>query len=77
MTSNLTFPPLLVVGTQRIATVHKRLATKAAAYLPIRILPPPIDIPPLSQMLQWHKNRSSDPGLMWVCDVLAEEASKV
>lgn len=77
MTSNLTFPPLLVVGTQRIATVHKRLATKAAAYLPIRILPPPISIPPLSQMLQWHKNRSSDPGLMWMCDVLAEEASKV
>lgn len=76
-TSNLTFPPLLVVGTQRIATVHKRLATRAAAYLPIRILPPPINIPPLNQMLQWHKNRSSDPGLMWMCDVLAEEASKV
>jgi LysR family transcriptional regulator, nod-box dependent transcriptional activator len=77
VTSNLTFPPLLVVGTQRIATVHRRLATRVADYLPIRILTPPINIPPLQQMLQWHKNRSSDPGLMWMCEVLAEEASKV
>jgi DNA-binding transcriptional LysR family regulator len=77
VTSNLTFPPLLVVGTHRIATVHRRLAKKTAGYLPIRILPPPITIPPLNQMLQWHKNRSSDAGLMWMCELLVQEAQNV
>jgi DNA-binding transcriptional LysR family regulator len=77
ITSNLTFPPLLIVGTDRIATVHRRLAKKAADYLPIKIIRPPIDIPPLNQMLQWHKNRSSDPGLMWMCEILAQEAQNV
>lgn len=77
ITSNLTLPPLLVVGTDRIATVHRRLAVRAAAYLALRIIPPPVRIPPLQQMVQWHKSRSGDLGLMWLRNVLIEEASKV
>ena len=76
-TSNLIFPPLLVVNTQRIATVHSRLARLAALYLPIRILPPPVDIPVLQQVVQWHKHRSSDVGLQWLLGVLEEEVKKI
>lgn len=77
ITSNLIFPPMLVVGTQRIATVHRRLAHMAASYLPIRVLPPPVEIPVLQQVVQWHKHRSADPGLLWLRGVLEEEARKI
>ena len=32
--------PLFVIGTDRIATVHSRLAFQCAQYLPLKILPP-------------------------------------
>lgn len=77
ITSNLLFPPVLVVGTNRIATIHRRLAHMASSYLPVRILPPPVEIPVLQQVVQWHKHRSAEPGLLWLRGVLEEEAKKI
>lgn len=58
--------PRMVVGTDRIATVHKRLAHQAANNLPIKLWQPPIEIPTLVQTLQWHKHRDADPALTWL-----------
>lgn len=58
--------PEMVVGTKRIATVHRRLAQKHAAFLPIRLLEPPIAIPPFTETIQWHKYRDSDPAIRWL-----------
>ncbi|BAI75676.1 transcriptional regulator (plasmid) [Azospirillum sp. B510] len=63
--SFLTLCPL-VVGTDCIATVHSRIARQALESLPIRLLPLPVEIPKLIQMVQWHKYRSQDPGLKWL-----------
>jgi DNA-binding transcriptional LysR family regulator len=75
--TSLIAPPVLVVGTQRIATVHRRLAHLAAQYLPVRVLNAPMKIPPLNQMVQWHKHRDSSPALVWLRKVLVEEAAKL
>jgi DNA-binding transcriptional LysR family regulator len=58
--------PGLVVGTDRIATVHGRLARQAALFLPIVLRPLPLPMPPMEQAMQWHKYRSTDPGLLWL-----------
>lgn len=58
--------PSLVVGTNRIATVHRRLAERAAQFLPIKIWAAPLDIPVLEQTMQWHRHRSNDPALLWL-----------
>jgi hypothetical protein len=34
-------------------------------------------IPPLNQMVQWHKHRDSSPALVWLRKVLVEEAAKL
>lgn len=65
--------PNMVVGTNRIATVHRRIALQAAKTLPVRLWTPPIEIPTLIQTLQWHKHRDADPALQW----LRQEALKV
>lgn len=58
--------PGLVVGTDRIATVHSRLARFSASHLPIAVHAPPLPMPEMVQTIQWHKYRSKDPGLMWL-----------
>lgn len=66
--------PHLIVGTERIATLHSRLAGQAAASLPLRIFPLPVPMPKMKQMVQWHKYRTLDPGLVWLRALLVEAA---
>ncbi|CAM8639983.1 LysR Transcriptional regulator [Comamonadaceae bacterium] len=58
--------PQMLIGTNRIATVHKRIAQQAEKTLPVRIWRPPIEIPTMIQTLQWHKHRNTDPALQWL-----------
>ena len=44
--------PYLVVGTDRIATMHARLARLARQSLPLRVLPAPLPGPPMKQTMQ-------------------------
>lgn len=66
--------PRLVVGTQWIATVQRRLAEHAARHYPIRLLTPPIPMPPLVMMLQWPKLHDGDAGNIWMREQLLQLA---
>ena len=68
--------PLLVAGTDRIATVHRRLAQQAQQAMPIEILDLPFRIPKMRQAVQWHKYRSQDAGLIWLRGALREAAAQ-
>jgi DNA-binding transcriptional LysR family regulator len=67
--------PQLVVGTGRVATITTRLAVKCAETLPLKLLPLPIAIPPMVEMLQWHKVHDYDPANQWFRRVLKEAVS--
>lgn len=69
--------PSMVVGTDRIATVHRRVALRAQTTLPIKVWEPPPRIPRLVQMLQWHKHRSNDPAISWIRDKIITTAASV
>lgn len=64
--------PQYVIGTDRIATVPLRLAALAAKTLPIRIVTPDIDFPPIVEVVQWHRHRDGDPGIAWMRGLLKE-----
>jgi LysR family transcriptional regulator, nod-box dependent transcriptional activator len=70
VTTGFTLVPQLVVGTTRIATVHRRLAQFYAKQLPLKILKPPVEIPPVVESMQWHGIRDGDPGLRWLRRIL-------
>ena len=69
--------PALVVGTDRIATVHRRIALRAQAALPIKVWEPPPRIPRLVQSLQWHRHRNNDPAIRWLRDRIIDVAQHV
>jgi DNA-binding transcriptional LysR family regulator len=64
----------LIVGTQRIATVPERLALKQKQFLPLKLFKPPLDLPPLRIVAQWHKTREGDGATRWLRDLIVETA---
>lgn len=73
---SFTSVPSLVVGTNRIATVHRRMALKAAETLPLRLFPVPVEMPKVTQVVQWHTSASDDQALMWVVREIQAFAQK-
>ncbi|HSV44496.1 MAG TPA: LysR family transcriptional regulator [Ramlibacter sp.] len=74
---NFVSPPQLVVGTERIATVHARLAHQLSRALPVVLRKPPFAMPAMQQALQWHKYRTKDPGIVWLRQVLHDAAQEM
>jgi LysR family nod box-dependent transcriptional activator len=72
--NNFNAVPQMVIGTDRIGTMHTRLARKLANYFPIRLLPLPILIPKMRQMMQWHPYQERDPAHQWLRMLLREAA---
>jgi LysR family transcriptional regulator, nod-box dependent transcriptional activator len=69
--------PLLVLGTNRIATMHTRQAKKVAQVLPLRLLPLPIALPRMTETLQWSLHHSNDPGSLWLREILRDTARSI
>jgi LysR family transcriptional regulator, nod-box dependent transcriptional activator len=69
--------PQHIVGTKRIATIHRRLAEYYARYLPLRILAPPYELPLLTEAVQWHSLFTEDAGNQWLRTLLKQAASDV
>jgi LysR family nod box-dependent transcriptional activator len=69
--------PEFVVGSNRIATVHTRLARRYASRFPLRLIKPPIEFPSTVQVLQWHAYQESDPAVGWFRSLLQEVAASL
>jgi len=63
-------------GTQRIATLHDRLARFYQEHLDLRLIPPPIDIPAMREGMQWHKSLDRDQGHVWMRQLIRRIASR-
>lgn len=63
-----TIIPELLEGTMRLAVMHGRLAAKAARHWPVSVSPLPFTIPPMREMVQFHRARAEDAGLRWLID---------
>ncbi|AYC32321.1 LysR family transcriptional regulator [Pseudomonas cavernae] len=72
ITNDFNTLPQLIVGTQRIATMHRRLARLYAAHLPLRILQPPVKIPVMREFMLWHRTMDGDPMHRWLRERISE-----
>lgn len=73
--TNFNSVPHLLVGTTRVSFMHRRLAEAYCRALPLRILPAPMVMPQLVEMIQWHKFRDRDPARAWLVQLLKSVAS--
>jgi LysR family transcriptional regulator, nod-box dependent transcriptional activator len=67
--------PHLVVGTQRVATMHSRHARLYQQLLPLRVVDAPPGFPTMREMVQWHRHLDSDPAIRWFVALLTSFAA--
>lgn len=74
-TPNFAMLPWLLQETDWLTLMQGRLAHLMQRNFAIKIVPPPVPIPPLVEMAQYHVTRSNDPGLRWLIDTIRAQAA--
>jgi DNA-binding transcriptional LysR family regulator len=67
--------PWILPGTTRLALMHERLARELAPQLNLVIQEPPVPLPLMREMMQFHSARAMDRGLAWLCERLQRVVS--
>lgn len=62
--------PGLVIGTNRIVTMHRRLAVQVIKTFPLVMRELPFALPPIREVVQWNLSNSNDRCLRWVVERL-------
>jgi DNA-binding transcriptional LysR family regulator len=69
--------PYFVTGTDRVALMQERLATRLAAASNLRVLECPGEAEPIVETLWWHRQHEDDPAHAWLRRVITETARKL
>lgn len=69
---NFSVLPLVIIGTQRIGTLHRKQAEHFAQYLPLRLLDTPFEMPPVVEAMTWPAHLNDDPAILWLKDLLID-----
>lgn len=67
--------PYVLITTDLIFTTGRRFAAHYAKFLPIRILPAPLDFPPLRFYQLWHERTHTAPAARWLREQVASVAT--
>jgi LysR family transcriptional regulator, nod-box dependent transcriptional activator len=67
--------PGLISGSNRIATIHRRLATRMASDMPLIVHELPLAMPPIREGAQWHLSNNNDAAIRWFVEKLMLVAS--
>lgn len=62
--------PTVLIRTDLIATMPRRVATHLAEYYPLKILRLPFSMSKLDFVLKWHTSKTSDPRHEWMRSVI-------
>lgn len=64
--------PYMLIGTQRVVTLPRRIATLFVEHHPLRMIEPPIEVPITQMHLGWHELHRDDEGHRWLRDQLTQ-----
>ncbi len=67
--------PYVLTTTDLIFTTGRRFAAHYAKFLPIRILPAPLDFPPLRFYQLWHERTHAAPAARWLREQVTQVAT--
>jgi DNA-binding transcriptional LysR family regulator len=68
--------PFLLVGTERLAVLHERLARQVVAQFPLALAELPFSFPVMRDMIQYHRTRGSDARLTWLRTQLKDQVAR-
>ncbi|MCB2065675.1 MAG: LysR family transcriptional regulator [Erythrobacter sp.] len=68
--------PTLIVGTNRIGTMHRRMAEKMVRHYPLAMAEVPFEMPPVRELAQWDIANNNDSAIRWVVGELKKVAAE-
>lgn len=69
---NFSILPQVLIGTNRVATLHRRQAEHFTRHLPVRLVDTPFDMPPLIEVVAWPSHLEHDPAHIWLRNIVNE-----
>ena len=69
--------PYFVAGTDRVALMQERLATRLAAQADLKVLDDPGDHEPIVEALWWHRQYEEDTAHAWLRRLIVETARRL
>jgi len=69
--TNFLIVPVVVCETDFVNTMPTRLARQLAKTYPLRLVPPPFELPRFKYLMFWHPRLDHDPGQCWLRELLA------
>ena len=69
--------PFLLQGTDLVTLVLERAGPHLERTAAVRLLEPPLDLPPITEMLWWHPRHTADPAHAWLRARIAEIAAEL
>jgi DNA-binding transcriptional LysR family regulator len=69
--------PYFITGTDRVALMQERLATRLAASSNLRVLECPGEAEPIVEALWWHRQHEDDPAHTWLRRLIMETARRL
>lgn len=67
--------PYLLEGTELVTVVPERAVPHLRRTAAIKVLEPPVGLPPITEMLWWHPRHTAGPAHAWVRDGIAAIAA--
>jgi LysR family transcriptional regulator, nod-box dependent transcriptional activator len=67
----------MVIGTQRIVTMHRRIAEEMARIFPIKLFDAPFEMHPLSETMVWPRYLHDDLAHAWLRNNILEAAESI
>lgn len=64
--TNFLIAPVVVCNTDFVNTMPVRLARQLAQTYPLRLLPPPLELPRFEYFMFWHPRLDHDPAQRWL-----------
>ncbi|HTV22264.1 MAG TPA: LysR family transcriptional regulator [Polyangiaceae bacterium] len=74
--TNFLIAPVVVSQTDFINTMPVRLARQLAKTYPLRLLPPPLELPRFEYFMFWHPRLDHDPAQRWLREFVASVSEK-
>jgi len=69
--------PYIIAESDLIVTVNSRIASTYIRELPLRTLPPPLELPEFPITMLWHPRNDGDPGVGWLRRVLVDICQEI
>ncbi|MFD2415982.1 LysR family transcriptional regulator [Amycolatopsis pigmentata] len=76
-THSFVLTPFLLTGSRMVSMVHERLALRFAEQARLRLLEPPMRLPPIVEAMYWSPRHTDDPAHRWLRDRITEIAESL